>query len=186
MNFSDYLTFLEPIQGQLNKFYSGASLVLTVLITLWLFNFLVGLIQRTFSVGKAIGVFYRTYIHRYLRTLMLSLFNLFNKRSVTTKWIFNWKPDFLYSSNISKLQFILTSNGIPFRESHIAISKLTKKLEKEGKSISDLSGSELSKILGKDIDIDINISINSRNIVAGTSEDRVKEEIKAAKKILNI
>ena len=34
--------------------------------------------------------------------------------------------------------------------------------------------------------VDINISINSRNIVAGTSEDRVKEEIKAAKKILNI
>ena len=92
------------------------------------------------------------------------------------------------SGNIlaTDLADILTSNGIPFRESHIAISKLTKKLEKEGKSISDLSGSELSKILGKDVDIDINISINSRNIVAGTSENRVKEEIKAAKKILNI
>ena len=92
-------------------------------------------------------------------------------------------------SNIKEIKRaldILTSNGIPFRESHIAISKLTKKLEKEGKSISDLSGSELSKILGKDVDIDINISINSRNIVAGTSENRVKEEIKAAKKILNI
>ena len=92
------------------------------------------------------------------------------------------------SGNIlaTDLADILTSNGIPFRESHIAISKLTKKLEKEGKSISDLSGSELSKILGKDVDIDINISINSRNIVAGTSENRVKEEIKTAKKILNI
>ena len=92
------------------------------------------------------------------------------------------------SGNIlaTDLADILTSNGIPFRESHIAISKLTKKLEKEGKSISDLSRSELSKILGKDVDIDINISINSRNIVAGTSENRVKEEIKAAKKILNI
>ena len=44
----------------------------------------------------------------------------------------------------------------------------------------------MSKILGKDVDIDINISINSRNIVAGTSENRVKEEIKTAKKILNI
>ena len=68
----------------------------------------------------------------------------------------------------------------------MVISKLTNKLEKEGKSISDLSGSELSKLLGEDIEIDINISINSRNIVAGTSENRVKEEIKAAKKILNI
>ncbi len=92
------------------------------------------------------------------------------------------------SGNIlaTDLADILTSNGIPFRESHIAISKLTNKLEKEGKSISDLSRSELSKILGKDVDIDINISINSRNIVAGTSENRVKKEIKTTKKILNI
>ena len=44
----------------------------------------------------------------------------------------------------------------------------------------------LGSKLGEDIEIDINISINSRNIVAGTSENRVKEEIKAAKKILNI
>ena len=92
------------------------------------------------------------------------------------------------SGNIlaTDLADILTLKGIPFREAHIAISKLTNKLEKEGKSISDLSGSDLSKILGEDIEIDINISINSRNIVAGTSENRVKEEIKAAKKILNI
>jgi len=92
------------------------------------------------------------------------------------------------SGNIlaTDLADILTMKGVPFRESHIAISKLTKELQKEGKSISDLSESELSEILGEEIEIDNNKSINARNIVAGTSENRVKEEIKVAKKILNI
>ena len=79
MNISDYLQFLEPIQEQLNKVYSIASLALTVLIVLWLFNFIVGLIQRTFSVGKAIGGFYRNYFHRYLRKAILSILNTFKK-----------------------------------------------------------------------------------------------------------
>ncbi len=92
------------------------------------------------------------------------------------------------SGNIlaTDLADILTMKGVPFRESHISISKLTNELHKEGKSISDLSKSELSKALGEEVDIDNSKSINSRNIVAGTSEERVKEEIKSAKKILNI
>ncbi len=79
MNISDYLQFLEPIQEQLNKVYSIASLALTVLIGLWLFNFIVGLIQRTFSVGKAIGGFYRNYFHRHLRKVIISVLNTFKK-----------------------------------------------------------------------------------------------------------
>ena len=79
MNISDYLQFLEPIQEQLNKVYSIASLALTVLICLWLFNFIVGLIQRTYSVGKAIGGFYRNYFHKYLRKAIISIFGIFNK-----------------------------------------------------------------------------------------------------------
>ena len=79
MNFSDYLQFLEPIQEQLNKVYSIASLALTVLICLWLFNFIVGLIQRTYSVGKAIGSFYRKYFHNYLRKAIIRVLNTFKK-----------------------------------------------------------------------------------------------------------
>ena len=79
MNISDYLQFLEPIQEQLNKVYSIASLALTVLICLWLFNFIVGLIQRTYSVGKAIGGFYRNYFHKYLRKAILGVFSTFKK-----------------------------------------------------------------------------------------------------------
>tara|TARA_B100001996_G_C18229387_1_gene426914 strand:+ start:169 stop:423 length:255 start_codon:yes stop_codon:yes gene_type:complete len=84
MNFSDYLSFLEPIQEQLNNFYSIASLILTVLIVLWLFNFVVGLIQRTFMVGKAIGTFYRNYIHRYFRLVINNLIGLINKKSLAS------------------------------------------------------------------------------------------------------
>ena len=79
MNISDYLQFLDPIQEQLNKVYSIASLALTVLIGLWFFNFIVGLIQRTFSVGKAIGSFYRNYFHKYLRKAIISILNTFNR-----------------------------------------------------------------------------------------------------------
>ena len=81
MNISDYLQFLEPIQEQLNKVYSIASLALTVLICLWLFNFIVGLIQRTYSVGKAIGSFYRNYFHRHLRKGIVGVLNSFNKKA---------------------------------------------------------------------------------------------------------
>ncbi len=79
MNISDYLQFLEPIQDQLNKVYSIASLALTVLIVLWLFNFIVGLIQRTYSVGKAIGSFYRNYFHKYIRKAIIGILNIFKK-----------------------------------------------------------------------------------------------------------
>ncbi len=79
MSISDYLQFLEPIQEQLNKVYSIASLALTVLIGLWLFNFIVGLIQRTYSVGKAIGSFYRNYFHKYIRKAILAILNTFKK-----------------------------------------------------------------------------------------------------------
>ena len=79
MNISDYLQFLEPIQEQLNKVYSIASLGLTLLIVLWLFNFIVGLIQRTYLVGKAIGSFYRNYFHKYLRKAIIGILNTFKK-----------------------------------------------------------------------------------------------------------
>ena len=79
MSISDYLQFLEPIQEQLNKVYSIASLALTVLICLWLFNFIIGLIQRTYSVGKAIGSFYRNYFHKHLRKAIIGLLSTFKR-----------------------------------------------------------------------------------------------------------
>jgi len=79
MNISDYLQFLEPIQEQLNKVTSIAFLALTVLTFLWLYNFIVGLIQKTYSMGKGIGGFYRNYFHKYLRKAIIGVMNVFNK-----------------------------------------------------------------------------------------------------------
>ena len=79
MNIPDYLQFLEPIQEQLNKVYSIASLAITVLICLWLYSFVVGLIQRTYSVGKAIGSFYRNFFHKYIRKAIVGILNAFKK-----------------------------------------------------------------------------------------------------------
>ena len=79
MHISESLQFLEPIQEQLNKVYSITSLALTVLICLWLFNFVVGLIQRIYSVGKAIGGFYRNYVHKYLRKGIVGVLDTFRK-----------------------------------------------------------------------------------------------------------
>ena len=79
MHISEYLQFLEPIQEQLNKVYSITSLALTVLICLWLFNFIVGLIQRTYTVGKAIGGFYRNYFHKYIRKAIVGVLSTFKR-----------------------------------------------------------------------------------------------------------
>ncbi len=85
MNLADYLQFLEPLKDQLDRFYSIASLVLTILIILWLFNFLVGLIQRTYSTGKAIGSLYRNYFHRYFRTIIVATFSFFSRNQNNQK-----------------------------------------------------------------------------------------------------
>tara|TARA_Y100001968_G_C18998292_1_gene544632 strand:+ start:29 stop:328 length:300 start_codon:yes stop_codon:yes gene_type:complete len=77
MTLSDYFQFLEPVEEQINNFYSVASLVVTLLIALWLFNFVVGLIQRTYSIGKICGRLYRNYFHQYIRASITQIIMLF-------------------------------------------------------------------------------------------------------------
>ncbi len=81
MSITDYLQFLQPVQDQFSKVYSIATLILTILIGLWLFNFIAGLIQRTYSIGKAFGGLYRNYFHKYLRSIIVRLSNIMNSRS---------------------------------------------------------------------------------------------------------
>ena len=82
----------------------------------------------------------------------------------------------------------LTNYGVPFRQAHIIVSNLTRTLNSKGKVISDLSLSELNSLLDSDTNIDLDIiqSINKRSKIGGTSEKMVKEEIKLAKKKLEI
>jgi argininosuccinate lyase len=83
---------------------------------------------------------------------------------------------------------LLSTNGETFRQAHIKVYELTNTLKKQGKVISDLTSDELKKTLGINSNIKVNVeqSINSRNLKGGTSTKQVKKEILLAKKILNI
>ena len=81
MNYTSYLKLLEPIQDQLSGVYSTATLVISILLILWALNFITSLISRTYNIGKSFGTFYRTFIHRYIRILIYSLFNLLPQRN---------------------------------------------------------------------------------------------------------
>ena len=73
MNLVNYIQFLEPLQENFTRVYSTASGVITVLVVLWLLNFVAGLIQRTYSIGKAFGNFYRSYLQRYIASFLSKL-----------------------------------------------------------------------------------------------------------------
>jgi len=81
MNYTPYLKLLEPLQDQLSGVYSTATLVISVLVLLWAINFVVGLISKIYTLGKSVGVFYRSFIHRYIRILLYSIFNLLPKNN---------------------------------------------------------------------------------------------------------
>ena len=86
MNLVNYLQFLEPVQEHVTRVYSTASEIITVLLVLWCLTFIAGLIQRTYSTGRAFGNFYRNYLHRYFKNIYTKL-NTFkfrkNKDQVT-------------------------------------------------------------------------------------------------------
>ncbi len=81
MNYTPYLKLLEPLQEQLSGVYSTATLVISILIILWAINFIVGLISRIYSIGKSVGSFYRSFIHRYIRIFIYGIFNLIPKNN---------------------------------------------------------------------------------------------------------
>ena len=83
MNYANYLRLFEPIQDQLSGVYSTATLLITILLILWVINLVVGLTTRIYFLGRSIGSFYRRFIHRYIRIFILSLINLFPKKSMT-------------------------------------------------------------------------------------------------------
>ncbi len=80
MDITSYLKFLSPIQDQLSGFYSTATLLITLLFILWVFNFFFSLIFKIFAFGKTIGSIYRNYIHKYIRFLIFSMAYLVPKK----------------------------------------------------------------------------------------------------------
>jgi len=78
----NYLQFLEPMQDQLTRIYSAMSGIIAVILVLWVLNLIAGLIQRTFAIGKAIGSFYRRYLHSSLKTTLVKLSSLARNKSI--------------------------------------------------------------------------------------------------------
>ena len=77
MDFNNLSQLFGPFQDQFIKIYSVTSLVISIIIALWLFNFIFGLIQRTYSIGKGFGTLYRLYIHSYLRGIIIKFLDIF-------------------------------------------------------------------------------------------------------------
>ena len=86
MNYSSYSKLIEPFQEQLTGVYSTATLIISVLLILWIINLVIGFTTKIYSFGKNIGLFYRNFIHRYIRIFFYSLFNLFSIRINNKKY----------------------------------------------------------------------------------------------------
>ena len=87
MNYTTYFKLFEPLQEQLSGVYSTATLVITILLALWVLNFVVSLIMRIFSFGKSIGTFYRSFFDRYVRILIYSIFLEIMIFPILSSWI---------------------------------------------------------------------------------------------------
>ncbi len=81
MDFTAFSQFLEPFQEQFVRIYSVGSFIISLVIILWLFNFVFGLIQRIYSLGKAFGFIYRNYVHLYVRKLFVNIAFLLNSKN---------------------------------------------------------------------------------------------------------
>jgi len=81
----------------------------------------------------------------------------------------------------------LAKKGIPFRKAHEIVGKLVNYCLENRKNLEELTLSELkqfSEAFEKDLLTLMNVesSVNSRNVIGGTATERVKEEIQRIKK----
>ncbi len=81
MNIVNYLQFLEPVQQNVSRVYSTTSGIITVLLGLWCLNILVGLIQKIFATGKAVGSFYHKFLQRHFERAFKTISNFQRKKT---------------------------------------------------------------------------------------------------------
>jgi hypothetical protein len=55
------------------KVYAFASEIFTVSAILWTLNFLANSIQKTYNAGLIVGKFYRTYLHKHLKSAAIRI-----------------------------------------------------------------------------------------------------------------
>ena len=71
---------LEPFLNTVGRIYEVGGGIITILAILWFLNFVAGLIRNTYAAGHSLGKFYRSYIHRYLKTIVVALLSIIKKR----------------------------------------------------------------------------------------------------------
>ena len=71
---------LEPFLNSVGRIYEVGGGIITVLAILWILNFVAGLIRNTYAAGHSLGKFYRSYIHRYLKTIVVALLSVKTKK----------------------------------------------------------------------------------------------------------
>ena len=71
---------LEPFLNTVGRIYEVGGGIITVFAVLWFLNFVAGLIRNTYAAGHSLGTFYRSYIHRYLKTIVVVLLSVITKK----------------------------------------------------------------------------------------------------------
>ena len=69
MDFTHLLENLLPLKDKVEHIYSIASLAISIIFLLWLFNLVASFIHRTYVLGRTFGLIYRKYIHNIFSKL---------------------------------------------------------------------------------------------------------------------
>ena len=72
---------LEPFINSVGRIYEVGGGIITVLAILWILNFVAGLVRNTYAAGYSLGKFYRSYLHRFLKTLVVALMSVITKKA---------------------------------------------------------------------------------------------------------
>ncbi len=106
---------------------------------------------------------------------------------VNTKRVREAIKDYILATDLADY---LVKKGVPFREAHSVVAKLSEYAINAEKSFHELSLSEyrnFSPLFGKDVyNITLESSIASRNILGGTAASQVEVALKKARKLLRI
>jgi argininosuccinate lyase len=96
------------------------------------------------------------------------------------------KKDYILATDIADY---LVKKGLPFREAHGVVAKLSKYAINQDKSFHELSLSEyqnFSTLFSEDVyDVTLESSVAARNIIGGTAPEQIEAQIKRARKILS-
>jgi len=96
------------------------------------------------------------------------------------------KKDYILATDLADY---LVKEGLPFREAHSVISKLSRHAINKNKSFHELSLGEyhdFSPLFKEDVyDITLSSSIAARNVIGGTSPQQVETSLTRAREILN-